>query len=161
MRVKGLIERIGKSSVTIKVSPDWDYNDYWQEWCSRRSTVTMTLRIEPTLIDKLIASYKDLLIFKIKEGKITHIQKVKPPRPSPTDMDLLLTGKPKSLRDNLRTVIDTLQELEGKEIYVPKAELITKLGERGMLPEEALKLIAKLQREGTIYEPKDGCLKKT
>jgi hypothetical protein len=161
MRVKGLIERIGKSSVTIKVSPDWDYSNDEQEWYPRRSTVTMTLRIEPTLIDKLIASYKDLLIFKIKEGKITHIQKVKPPPPSPTDMDLLLTGKPKSLRDNLRTVIDTLQELEGKQVYVPKAELIAKLGEKEIPPEEADKLIRHLELEGIIYEPKNGYYRKT
>jgi hypothetical protein len=64
----------------------------------------MTLTIEPTLIDKAIASYTNLLELQIKDGKVTQIKKVKPPPPSPpTDIDLIITGKPKSLHDKLQT----------------------------------------------------------
>jgi DNA replicative helicase MCM subunit Mcm2 (Cdc46/Mcm family) len=120
----------------------------------------MTLTIEPTLMDKAIASYTNLLELQIKDGKVTQIKKVKPPPPSPpTDIDLIITGKPKS--DKLRAVLEVLEQLANQEGMVSKDTLMTELGEKGILPEEGNRLISQLLREGTIYEAKDGYLKKT
>jgi replicative DNA helicase Mcm len=122
----------------------------------------MTLTIEPALIDKAIASYTNLLELQIKDGKVTQIKKVKPPPPSPpTDIDLIITGKPKSLRDKLRAVLEVLEQLANQEGMVAKDTLMTELGQKGILPEEGNRLISVLLREGTIYEAKDGYLKKT
>jgi DNA replicative helicase MCM subunit Mcm2 (Cdc46/Mcm family) len=119
----------------------------------------MTLTIEPALIDKTIASYTNLLELQIKDGKVTQIKKVKPPPPSPpTDVDLIIAGKPKSLR---RAVLEALEQLANQEGMVSKDTLMTELGEKGILPEEGNRLISVLLREGTIYEPKEGYLKKT
>jgi hypothetical protein len=161
MKVKGLIERISKTSATIKVAPEWNYDDYWKEWRPRGNSVTMTLHIEPTLIDKLIVFYADLSEFQIKEGKIIHIKKIKPPTPSKSNLDILMIGKPKSLRDKLNTIIGTLMQLERKQSPVPTSELIAELFNKGIRPEEASKLIKQLLTEGTIYEPAHGYLKKT
>jgi hypothetical protein len=162
MKVKGKIKRISKTSITIQATPEWAYDHDYKQWRPQQYPVTMTLKLEPALIDKAIASYKHLFEFQIKEGKVTSIKIVKPPPPPPTDiMDILLAGTPRGFRDKLRTVLETLQELEQKQTYVPKVELIQKLVEKKITPEEANRLIELLKREGTIYEPKDGYLKKT
>jgi hypothetical protein len=71
-------------------------------------------------------------------------------------------GKPLlSLRDKLRFVLDLVLELEKEHGLVAKEELLQHLQKRRIPTEEALKLIAQLEREGAIYEPKDGYLKKT
>jgi hypothetical protein len=159
MKVKGLIDRVSRASITIKAAPDWNYDDYLKQWRPLRNPVTMTLTIDPTLIDKAIASYTNLLELQIKDGKVTQIKKVKPPPPSPpTDIDLIITGKPKSLR---RAVLEALEQLTNQEGMVSKDTLMAELGKKGILPEEGNRLISVLMREGTIYEPKDGYLKKT
>jgi hypothetical protein len=156
MKVRGLIERISKTSITIKVSPYWDYDESLKEWRPLRNPVTMTLQMEPALIDKAIASYANLLEFQIQEGKILKLKRVKPPAPPPVDIDLRPT-----LRDKMQIFLNALLELQREQTAVPKDELISKLGEKGMPPEEVNRLIELLKRDGTIYVPKDGYLKKT
>jgi len=78
------------------------------------------------------------------------------------DIDVIMTGKPKSLRDRLHVVLDTLVSMEKKTGMVEKSELVSKLEtEHGVSPAEAERLIGQLEREGTIYSPKEGYLKKT
>jgi hypothetical protein len=162
MKVKGKIKRISKTSITIQATPEWTYDHDYKQWRPQQCPVTMTLKLEPALIDKAIASYKHLLEFQIKEGKVTNIKIVKPPPPPPADItDILLAGTPRGFREKLRTVLETLQELEQKQTYVPYVELIEKLREEKIPPELAGKLINHLLCEGTIYEPKEGYLKKT
>ena len=78
------------------------------------------------------------------------------------DIDLIMTGKPKSLRDRLHVVLSTLIELEKETGIVERTVLLNELEIRSQIPKsEAERLIGQLQREGTIYEPREGYLKKT
>jgi replicative DNA helicase Mcm len=78
------------------------------------------------------------------------------------DIDIIMTGKPKSVRDKLQTVLSTLMELEKETGLVEKTVLLNELDEKHKVPRgEAERLIGQLLREGTIYEPREGYLKKT
>jgi replicative DNA helicase Mcm len=78
------------------------------------------------------------------------------------DIDIIMTGKPKSVRDKLQTVLSTLMELEKETGLVEKTALLNELDEKYKVPRgEAERLIGQLLREGTIYEPREGYLKKT
>ncbi|MCX8177803.1 MAG: minichromosome maintenance protein MCM [Candidatus Bathyarchaeota archaeon] len=78
------------------------------------------------------------------------------------DIDLIMTGKPKSLRDKLQVVIALITEMERETGLVEKMALLNRLEtEYKLSRNEAERLLAQLQREGTIYEPRDGYLKKT
>ncbi|MEM2466427.1 MAG: minichromosome maintenance protein MCM, partial [Candidatus Bathyarchaeia archaeon] len=78
------------------------------------------------------------------------------------DIDLIMTGKPKSLRDKLQVLLSVLTEMEKEIGIVDQNALINKLETEYKIPRiEAERLINQLLREGTIYEPKEGYLKKT
>ncbi len=79
------------------------------------------------------------------------------------DIDLIYSGKPKSMRDRLHIILNTIMEME-KETggMVEKTALIDKLTkERDMDAQEAEKLLTQLEKEGTIYRPREGYYKKT
>jgi replicative DNA helicase Mcm len=78
------------------------------------------------------------------------------------DIDIIMTGKPKSARDKLQVILGTIIEMEKETGMVDKPALLDKLEtERDVLRSEAEKLIGQLLKEGTIYSPKIGYLKKT
>jgi replicative DNA helicase Mcm len=78
------------------------------------------------------------------------------------DIDIIMTGKPKSMRDKLQIVLSTLMELEKETGIVEKMTLLNELDEKHKVQRgEAERLIGQLLREGTIYEPREGYLKKT
>lgn len=78
------------------------------------------------------------------------------------DIDILMTGKPKSLRDKLRIVLGTLVEMEKETGMVERSALLDRLrSEFDITSEEAERLLGQLIREGTVYEPRAGHLKKT
>jgi replicative DNA helicase Mcm len=78
------------------------------------------------------------------------------------DIDLIMTGKPKSVRDKLQTVLSTLMQMEKETGIVEKTALLNELEAKyAILTGEAEHLITQLLREGTIYEPREGYLKKT
>ncbi len=78
------------------------------------------------------------------------------------DIDTIMTGKPKSLRDKLQVVLSTLVEMEKETGMVERSELLEKLEtEFDITRPEAERLIRQLEREGTIYSPRNGYLKKT
>ncbi|MCS7115601.1 MAG: minichromosome maintenance protein MCM [Nitrososphaerota archaeon] len=78
------------------------------------------------------------------------------------DIDIIMTGKSKSLRDKLHAVLSLLTEMEKETGYVEKAALLNRLEMEYKIPRnEAERLISQLQREGTVYEPRDGYIKKT
>jgi replicative DNA helicase Mcm len=78
------------------------------------------------------------------------------------DIDIIMTGKPKSVRDRLQTVLSTLMEMEKDTGIVEKIVLLNELETRYKIPRgEAERLLGQLLREGTIYEPREGYLKKT
>jgi len=78
------------------------------------------------------------------------------------DIDIIMTGKPKSVRDKLQIILSTLIEMEKETGIVEKAALLSELESKYKISRaETERLIAQLLREGTIYEPRAGCLKKT
>jgi len=78
------------------------------------------------------------------------------------DIDLIMTGRPKTLRDKLSTVLSTLMSMEKVTGIVEKDALVNELETKQKIPRaEVERMISQLLREGTIYEPREGCLKKT
>ncbi|MBS7610601.1 minichromosome maintenance protein MCM [Candidatus Bathyarchaeota archaeon] len=78
------------------------------------------------------------------------------------DIDIIMTGKPKSLRDKLQAVIGVIVSLS-KQIGMAEEETVYKVLEEeyGISRSEAANLIQQLRKDGTVYAPKDGFLKKT
>ena len=78
------------------------------------------------------------------------------------DIDLIMTGKPKSLRDKLQVVLLTLSNMERDTGMVNEEELYERIIEEFEITRsEADRLISQLLRDGTIYSPRQGFLKKT
>ena len=78
------------------------------------------------------------------------------------DIDIIMTGKPKSMRDRLQIILSALMEMEKETGMVEKAALFDELETKYKIPRgESDRLIGQLLREGTIYEPREGYLKKT
>ncbi len=78
------------------------------------------------------------------------------------DIDIIMTGKPKSVRDRLQIILSTLMQLEKETGLVEKTVLLNTLEEEHKVQRgEAERLVGQLLREGTIYEPREGYLKKT
>jgi len=78
------------------------------------------------------------------------------------DIDILMTGKPKSVRDKLQTALSTLIEMERDTGMVDKISLLNELEAKYKIPiDEGERLLGQLLREGTIYEPQGGYVKKT
>jgi replicative DNA helicase Mcm len=78
------------------------------------------------------------------------------------DIDIIMVGKPRSVQDKLRVILSTIVEMEKETGMVSRTELLEKLSkEYDISKAEAEKLIAQMIREGTLYEPRNGYLKKT
>ncbi len=78
------------------------------------------------------------------------------------DIDLIMTGRPKSIRDRLGIVISTIMDMEKATGIVERDALVNELETKQKIPRgEIERMISQLLREGTIYEPREGCLKKT
>ncbi len=81
---------------------------------------------------------------------------------SKVDIDMIMTGKPKSVRDKLHVIISVLMGMEKETGIVEKSALIVELEEKHSVPRTDIeRMISQLLREGTIYEPREGHLKKT
>ncbi|MGD8506216.1 MAG: minichromosome maintenance protein MCM [Candidatus Bathyarchaeota archaeon] len=78
------------------------------------------------------------------------------------DIDIIMTGKPKSVRDKLQVVLSAIVEMERETGMVEKSALLEKVErEYDVTISEAERLLGQLIREGTIYSPREGYLKKT
>lgn len=78
------------------------------------------------------------------------------------DIDLIMTGKPKSVRDKLQVILSLLIEMERETGMVEKTALVYELELKHKIPRaEIERMIWQLLREGTIYEHREGYLKKT
>jgi replicative DNA helicase Mcm len=78
------------------------------------------------------------------------------------DIDMILTGKPKGQRERMAAILTLLIEMEKETGLVERQALFNALEQQYNIPKnEALKLINQLIREGAIFEPKEGYLKKT
>jgi len=78
------------------------------------------------------------------------------------DIDIIMTGRPKSVRDRLQIILGKIIEMEKETGMVEKATLLQRLeAEHEINAMEAERLIGQLIKEGTIYSPREGYLKKT
>ncbi len=78
------------------------------------------------------------------------------------DIDTIMTGKPKGVRDKLHAIISVILNLE-KEFGAAKEEDVydTLKKEYDIERAEATALLNQLKRDGTLYAPRDGYVKKT
>jgi replicative DNA helicase Mcm len=78
------------------------------------------------------------------------------------DAEMLLTGKPKSVRDKMSLILSLILNMEMESGLADKQALLETLEKEYTIPKhEAVKLINQLIREGAIFEPREGFLKKT
>ena len=78
------------------------------------------------------------------------------------DIDVIMTGKPRSLRDSFQRVIETVAEMERETGTVEETVLIAALVDKEKMEErEARRLIGQLIKEGILYSPKPVRLKRT
>jgi replicative DNA helicase Mcm len=78
------------------------------------------------------------------------------------DIDIIMTGKPKSVRDKLQIVLSAIVEMERETGMVEKSALMEKLErEYELAIPDAERFLGQLIKEGTIYSPRNGYLKKT
>jgi len=77
------------------------------------------------------------------------------------DIDLIMTGTPKSLRDKLQLIVTVIVEAERTGEMIRDEDLYERVGrEYDISRGEAEKLLSQLIRDGMIYSPKPGYLKK-
>jgi replicative DNA helicase Mcm len=78
------------------------------------------------------------------------------------DIDLIMTGKPKNQRDKVGVILTEIVEKQKAEGMVSREELHEVLAEKyGIQRSDATKFISQLLREGTLFEPREGYLKRT
>lgn len=78
------------------------------------------------------------------------------------DIDIIMTGRPKSVRDKLQVVLSGVIEMEKETGTVEKDALVRMLETKHKLSRSEIeRMIGQLLREGTLYEPGEGRLKKT
>jgi len=78
------------------------------------------------------------------------------------DIDIIMTGKPKSLRDKLSIILGLITTLEKEKGMVDKQQLMERLQtEYDILARDAERFIGQMLKEGTLFSPRDGFLKKT
>ncbi|RLG02753.1 MAG: Minichromosome maintenance protein MCM, partial [Thaumarchaeota archaeon] len=77
------------------------------------------------------------------------------------DIDVILTGKPKSIRDKFVTMLDTIKELQEEKGYAEDEEIREALREKGFTDAEISKLLSRLLSDGKIFSPKPGVYRLT
>ncbi len=78
------------------------------------------------------------------------------------DIDVIMTGKPKSLRDKMQVVLSTFADLEKQLGIVEDSTLYQALSRKvDITDEDARRLVDQLVKEGILYSPKAGHLKRT
>jgi replicative DNA helicase Mcm len=78
------------------------------------------------------------------------------------DIDILMTGKPKSVRDKMSVILGLISSMEKETGMVDKERLFERLqAEYDILSGEAERLIGQMLKEGTLFAPRDGYIKKT
>ncbi|MDJ0269627.1 MAG: minichromosome maintenance protein MCM [Aigarchaeota archaeon] len=75
------------------------------------------------------------------------------------DIDVILTGKPKSVRDKMMLVIDVIKRFENEHGYAADEELRNELLREGLTEAEISRILTRLITEGRIYTPRTGAYK--
>ena len=84
------------------------------------------------------------------------------PATAEIDIDILYSGKPRSLQEKLSKALGLIGEMQGVSGVVKDEDLFDGLkGKYGISRVEAARLIGVLMRDGTIYSPRPGSYKCT
>lgn len=77
------------------------------------------------------------------------------------DIDLIMTGHSKSQRDKMEKILDLMDELgEDVDKAVPVSKLIERANVEGIDEEFVKRAIERMKKEGIIFEPRPGFVKK-
>ncbi len=77
------------------------------------------------------------------------------------DIDVIMTGKPKSVRDKMQLILSAMAALERETGTVEESRLYEELSKTAGLSEaEAQGLVSQLIRDGTLYSPRPSHLKR-
>ncbi len=77
------------------------------------------------------------------------------------DIDVIMVGKPKSMQDKLRVILSEIVEMSRETGMVDKKLLVDEISSKHKISiPEIQKLIGRMIKDGTIYEPRPGFLKK-
>jgi replicative DNA helicase Mcm len=77
-------------------------------------------------------------------------------------IDIIMTGRPKSVRDRLQVVISLIMDAEKTVGMISEEALYDRLeNDYGIQKMEASNLLNQLTRDGMIYSPRPGYYKKT
>ena len=78
------------------------------------------------------------------------------------DIDILYTGKPRSLQNQLQKVLQVISEMERVSGSVKESDLYDSLNtDHGINRSEGARLISVLMKDGTIYMPRPGYYRRT
>jgi DNA replicative helicase MCM subunit Mcm2 (Cdc46/Mcm family) len=78
------------------------------------------------------------------------------------DIDIIMTGKSRNQNDRMQIILGTVRDLEKKVDVVEENELIKILSTKVEVSEtEARALIQQMLKEGLLYQPKPGHVKRT
>ncbi len=77
------------------------------------------------------------------------------------DIDVIMTGKPKSIRDKFSIVLKIVGEIQDKKGYVEDAELREALREYGIDDQEIRMILNRLLSDGKLFTPKPGIYRLT
>ncbi len=76
------------------------------------------------------------------------------------DIDLIMTGKPKSLRDKASALLSIIADLQKQTDMVERSVVISEAEEKYKIM-DANRILGNLLRDGAIFCPREGYLKKT
>jgi replicative DNA helicase Mcm len=77
------------------------------------------------------------------------------------DIDSVMSGKPRSLQEKIKLVIDTIRDIEEVNGVASEHEVRRRLLEEGLKEEELGRILTRLLVEGRIYTPRSGVYKLT
>ena len=72
------------------------------------------------------------------------------------DIDLMMTGKPRSLREKMKAVLDAIREVEDEKEDASLEDIVEQLEGAGMDRDEIERVIQLLRRDGQLIEPRRG-----
>ncbi|MEM4409917.1 MAG: hypothetical protein QXI19_14370, partial [Candidatus Caldarchaeum sp.] len=77
------------------------------------------------------------------------------------DIDVIMTGKPKSVREKMKLVIETIKRFEEKSGYAAEQELRASLLQEGLSDDEITRILTRLITDGRVFMPRTGAYKVT
>jgi replicative DNA helicase Mcm len=77
------------------------------------------------------------------------------------DVDVIMTGKPKSSREKMSILMNTINELEKSSGKAMLEELYTELEKKGLSRTDAEKILQVLLKEGILYSPDGESVKRS